>query len=167
MFILAALAILGGDSLQDFAIALLVGLVVGTYSSVFIATPLLTYFQREVADEPGRRRRRSSGRPRTPAPSSDASLAISARALFGDPRLMRGVRHLEGCATPSRCRTSPQSRPGSLVARVGSPMLWILLIVVLGVVAYRYRVKILARLLGQPERRIERQIGRKKDYDQL
>ncbi|WP_439937113.1 protein translocase subunit SecD [Nocardia sp. N13] len=45
MFILAALAILGGDSLQDFAIALLVGLVVGTYSSVFMATPLLTYFQ--------------------------------------------------------------------------------------------------------------------------
>ena len=42
-------------------------------------------------------------------------------------------------------------------------MLWILLIVVLGVVAYRYRVKILARVLGQPERRIERQIGRKKN----
>ncbi len=45
MFILAALAVLGGDSLQDFAIALLVGLVVGTYSSVFTATPMLTYFQ--------------------------------------------------------------------------------------------------------------------------
>ena len=37
-----------------------------------------------------------------------------------------------------------------------------LLIVVLGVVAYRYRVKILAKVLGQPERRIERQMGRKK-----
>ena len=45
MFILAALAFLGGDSLQDFAIALLVGLVVGTFSSVFVATPLLTYMQ--------------------------------------------------------------------------------------------------------------------------
>ncbi len=45
MFILAALAVLGGDSLRDFAIALLVGLIVGTYSSVFIATPLLTYLQ--------------------------------------------------------------------------------------------------------------------------
>lgn len=43
MFILAALALLGGDSLQDFAIALLVGLLVGTYSSVFTATPILTY----------------------------------------------------------------------------------------------------------------------------
>lgn len=45
MFILAALAILGGDSLRDFSIALLIGLIVGTYSSVFTATPLVTYFQ--------------------------------------------------------------------------------------------------------------------------
>jgi SecD/SecF fusion protein len=45
MFILAALAVLGGDSLQDFAIALLVGLIVGTYSSVFTATPILIYLQ--------------------------------------------------------------------------------------------------------------------------
>lgn len=43
-------------------------------------------------------------------------------------------------------------------------MLWFLIIVVLGVVAYRYRVKLLAKLLGQPEGRIERQIGRKKNY---
>jgi hypothetical protein len=42
-------------------------------------------------------------------------------------------------------------------------MFWILLIVVLGVLAYRYRVKIVAKVLGQPESRIERQIGRKKD----
>ncbi len=40
MFILAALAFLGGESLQDFAVALLVGLIIGTYSSVFVATPL-------------------------------------------------------------------------------------------------------------------------------
>ncbi len=44
MFILGALAVLGGDSLRDFAIALLIGLIVGTYSSVFTATPMLTYF---------------------------------------------------------------------------------------------------------------------------
>lgn len=43
-------------------------------------------------------------------------------------------------------------------------MLWFLLIVVLGVVAYKYRVKVLAKVLGQPERRIERQIGRKNKY---
>lgn len=47
MFILAALAVLGGDSLRDFSIALLVGLIVGTYSSVFTATPLVTYMQQK------------------------------------------------------------------------------------------------------------------------
>lgn len=40
MFILAALAVIGGDSLRDFAIALLLGLAIGTYSSIFTATPL-------------------------------------------------------------------------------------------------------------------------------
>ncbi|MFF3446529.1 protein translocase subunit SecD [Streptomyces sp. NPDC002667] len=39
-FILTALAVLGGDTLTDFALALLIGLVVGTYSSMFTATPL-------------------------------------------------------------------------------------------------------------------------------
>ncbi|WP_225889138.1 protein translocase subunit SecD [Streptomyces resistomycificus] len=39
-FILTALAVLGGETLTDFALALLVGLVVGTYSSMFTATPL-------------------------------------------------------------------------------------------------------------------------------
>ncbi|MFM9453809.1 protein translocase subunit SecD [Streptomyces europaeiscabiei] len=39
-FILTALAVLGGDSLADFALALLIGVAVGTYSSMFTATPL-------------------------------------------------------------------------------------------------------------------------------
>lgn len=39
-FMLTALAVLGGTSLTDFALALLVGLAVGTYSSVFTAAPV-------------------------------------------------------------------------------------------------------------------------------
>ena len=61
MFILAALAILGGDSLQDFAIALLVGLVVGTYSSVFTGHPAADLPPGEVAHGPGEE---GEGRPR-------------------------------------------------------------------------------------------------------
>ena len=96
MFILAALAILGGDSLQDFAIALLVGLVVGTYSSVFVATPLLTYMQPKWP-MCGSRRRRSSGRRRTPARSSDPL-----RSLLWSHRIS-GDRH--GCQPRSRLTT--------------------------------------------------------------
>lgn len=40
IFILGTLLVLGGDSLADFALALLIGIVVGTYSSVFTAVPL-------------------------------------------------------------------------------------------------------------------------------
>ncbi|WP_432058013.1 protein translocase subunit SecD [Streptomyces sp. bgisy022] len=40
LFILFALALLGGDSLTDFALALLIGMLVGTYSSVLTASPL-------------------------------------------------------------------------------------------------------------------------------
>jgi SecD/SecF fusion protein len=46
MFILAALVFLGGDSLTDFALALLLGLLVGTYSSVFAAAPLSVQLHR-------------------------------------------------------------------------------------------------------------------------
>jgi SecD/SecF fusion protein len=40
MFILAALAVLGGDSLTDFAIALLMGLSIGILSTIFTASAL-------------------------------------------------------------------------------------------------------------------------------
>jgi SecD/SecF fusion protein len=46
MFILVALFVLGGDTLTDFALALLVGILVGTYSSVFVASPLVVAFER-------------------------------------------------------------------------------------------------------------------------
>ncbi len=39
LFILAALMLLGGDSLEDFAVALIIGILVGTWSSSFTAAP--------------------------------------------------------------------------------------------------------------------------------
>jgi SecD/SecF fusion protein len=46
VFILIALWLLGGQSLQDFALALLIGIVAGTYSSVFTAAPLSVMLDR-------------------------------------------------------------------------------------------------------------------------
>jgi SecD/SecF fusion protein len=46
MFILVALFVLGGDTLTDFALALLVGILIGTYSSVFVAAPLVVALER-------------------------------------------------------------------------------------------------------------------------
>jgi SecD/SecF fusion protein len=62
LFILVALYVLGGDTLTDFALALLIGIVVGTYSSVFTATPLAVWFE-------GRAGRSTPPAGRPPAPS--------------------------------------------------------------------------------------------------
>jgi SecD/SecF fusion protein len=61
IMILTALYVLGGDTLADFALALLIGILVGTYSSVFTATPvaiaLEDRYPRPVPEEaPGERR---------------------------------------------------------------------------------------------------------------
>ncbi|HSM45354.1 MAG TPA: protein translocase subunit SecF, partial [Acidimicrobiia bacterium] len=40
IFILVVLYVLGGDTLTDFALALLIGILIGTYSSVFTASPI-------------------------------------------------------------------------------------------------------------------------------
>jgi len=42
-----ALFVLGGDIIHDFSFAMLIGLVVGTYSSVFVASPVVLYFDPE------------------------------------------------------------------------------------------------------------------------
>lgn len=47
--VLSSLFFLGGAVIHDFAFALLAGVVVGTYSSIFIASPLLTVFNRKAA----------------------------------------------------------------------------------------------------------------------
>ena len=58
MFILAALAVLGGDSLTDFAIALLLGLSIGILSTVFTASALAVVLEERWPDEPGRKEKK-------------------------------------------------------------------------------------------------------------
>jgi preprotein translocase subunit SecF len=45
-FLLLALALFGGITLQEFAVVLLVGLFSGTYSSIFIAAPILVLWEK-------------------------------------------------------------------------------------------------------------------------
>jgi SecD/SecF fusion protein len=93
LFILAALFVLGGDTLTDFALALLVGILVGTYSSVFVASPLLVGFERRSSRpaaapaSPGRRAARpavATATPSTPAGRGRPATPSSSRA--GAPR---------------------------------------------------------------------------------
>jgi SecD/SecF fusion protein len=58
MFILAALAVLGGDSLTDFAIALLLGLSVGILSTIFTASALAVVLEERWPYDPTAPRKR-------------------------------------------------------------------------------------------------------------
>lgn len=55
-FLLLALALFGGVTLQEFAAILLVGLFSGTYSSIFIAAPILVLWEKEEWNNWFRRR---------------------------------------------------------------------------------------------------------------
>ena len=56
----AALFFLGGPVLSDFALAILIGILVGTYSSIFVAAPIVLWWakrtgksiKREVLGDP-------------------------------------------------------------------------------------------------------------------
>ena len=61
VFVLLSLVIFGGDSIRGFVLALLIGIVTGTYSSIFNASTLLVAWEkargsRAVAPPAGRRR---------------------------------------------------------------------------------------------------------------
>ena len=60
---------LGGETLTDFALALGVGILVGTYSSVFVATPLLVASEQRWGGRP----RAASGYRRTTSAGSAGS----------------------------------------------------------------------------------------------
>jgi preprotein translocase subunit SecF len=47
---LVALLVFGGDSLAGFALTLLIGVVVGTYSSIYISAPVLIWLKLSSED---------------------------------------------------------------------------------------------------------------------
>jgi preprotein translocase SecF subunit len=55
LFTLLALMIFGGDVLRDFALALLIGVIAGTYSSIFIVAPVVLYWPWSVSRRPWQR----------------------------------------------------------------------------------------------------------------
>jgi preprotein translocase subunit SecF len=56
--VVAALFILGGGIIHDFAFALIIGVIVGTYSSVYVASPVLIIWQQAMKKPIGKSRAR-------------------------------------------------------------------------------------------------------------
>ena len=70
VFLVSVLYIFGGTTLQDFAFAMLVGIASGTYSSIFIAAPVLTALEgaRARLPPPPRADRGADGHRARPSP---------------------------------------------------------------------------------------------------
>ena len=91
-----ALLLFGGETLKDFAFALLVGIASGTYSSIFIAAPVLTEWKER---EPAYRQRR--------------------RRIEAGPRL-RARRTRDDRDLPRQRPDAPERRPPQAPARAGA-----------------------------------------------
>lgn len=101
LFPVGALMLFGGETLQNFAFALFVGIVVGTYSSIFVASPLLAVLKER---EPRLAQIRSRAERRETRPPL--------RAVSGDgPAEREPARELEAVGT------APKPPPTSTARR--------------------------------------------------
>jgi len=66
VFTAAALVALGGESIRAFVVVLLIGVMIGTYSSTFVAGPLIVIWQ-NVAEKRLRKQRAAETLTKTPA----------------------------------------------------------------------------------------------------
>jgi SecD/SecF fusion protein len=91
----ASLLVFGGATLQDFAFAMMVGIISGTYSSIFIASPVLTAWKER---EPGfvrRRLRIAEAEGSVPAFADDIEVAKLSSDEEGEAEIAAAVEQPE------------------------------------------------------------------------
>jgi preprotein translocase subunit SecF len=90
---IASLLFFGGATLKDFALAMLIGVVTGAYSSIFVATPLLVVLkEREPRMVAQRERLRREGRPREAAVAVEAAAPIAVPGVPARPARRKTTR---------------------------------------------------------------------------
>jgi preprotein translocase subunit SecF len=72
------LLFLGGEVIFGFALAMVIGIVVGTYSSIFVAAPILLFLEQRFGG--GAKDTKSTGKPGRPGPSGGKKLRAKAQA---------------------------------------------------------------------------------------
>jgi len=104
---IAAMLFFGGDTLKDFAFAMFVGTAAGTYSSIFVAAPLLTVIKSRNARVRASEERRKAREERGAATSVSSTTATSSAAA--SPTTAPST----GTATPSASGGARAARPQS------------------------------------------------------
>jgi preprotein translocase subunit SecF len=100
---IVALLVIGGPTLKDFALALIIGVTSGAYSSIFIAAPLLTIWKEREPEY--RRRKQLAGTDDTPDARATLALRQSEKALAAEP-----TPELIDAVTASPSEPSAQAR---------------------------------------------------------
>ena len=96
--------LLGAIALEDFSLALLVGLLAGSYSSIFVATPVLAMLK-------GRESRyQSRGRGRAPAPVTTTARSAASTSKALDPTPAASMAAADDAKAPA-----PASTPATAV----------------------------------------------------
>jgi SecD/SecF fusion protein len=113
-----SLLIFGGDTLKDFAFALLVGVASGAYSSIFIATPVLVEWkERELVYMRRRRVVMEQNQGVVPAFATGAAAAAPALATAGAPagagQEPRGTRAARRASRAARSRPPAAGPPSA------------------------------------------------------
>jgi SecD/SecF fusion protein len=112
-----SLLIFGGATLQDFAFAMMVGIISGTYSSIFIASPVLTAWKER---EPGYARRRlriAEVEGTVPAFADDVALAKLSDDSESEPQIEEELAAV-AVADPARADGGDPSSNGESTAPV-------------------------------------------------
>ena len=106
--------VLGATTLKDFGLALLIGLLTGAYSSIFIAAPILALLkEREPRYAAIRQRHTTKGAAAAPplTPAAAAALSGKAAADDGDDGERVGVRAPANRPRPAPAARSAAKRP--------------------------------------------------------
>lgn len=101
--------VMGADTLLEFAVALLVGLIVGAYSSIFIAAPILAWLKEREPKHRAVRERLARGGGAAPLTAEEALTPAAAGVGSGSSSAAAGGGGASGVRTaPPR----PSQRPG-------------------------------------------------------
>ena len=110
---IASLFFFGGETLKDFAFALLIGIGSGAYSSIFVAAPLLAMLKER---EPEYARRRDDEAAWRDRPSVGGALAVAAAEADRRPTRSRQLAPASAPAPAAAGRARVQARAAPAAA---------------------------------------------------
>jgi SecD/SecF fusion protein len=117
----ASLLFFGGDTLKDFAFALLIGIGSGAYSSIFIAAPLLTILKEREPEWARKIGQEEIGKGVGAEPEEGKPVRRPPRAPVGEPAVDTGTIALEQATQAAAAEPAPALADGLLPEPTAAP----------------------------------------------